>query len=168
MSAFRLCLLAACLHLAGCENIDYTLNDTLVYGPSQLLRHIPITDPALEACIAQQIIDQRITQASDLRILNCSNAGIESLEGLGHFSALEHLKLSDNKIRNLLELSRIEGLQSLWLDGNHVVDPVPLNGLKALSQLDLSRNPALQCPRPDTLASVMQLTLPEHCPDTDS
>ncbi len=159
----RLSVLPFLLLLAACENYDYTLNDRVVYRGRGLLSDYTIVDAGLRDCVAQAIADAGIRQVDELRQLNCSHAGIESLEGLAAFTALTRLKLSDNRIRNLMELASLTRLQALYLDNNAVIDPVPLYRLPDLRLLDLAGNTRLQCPEPGALAQLETLTLPEHC-----
>ena len=158
---YRICLL--CLLLAACQNYDVTLNDRQVYGPARLFTDFKVADEALQRCIEQRIADENIADPLKLKALNCSNAGIASLNGLGQFAGLTQLKLSDNRIRNLVELGQLSGVESLWLDNNVVVDPVPLAQLTKLQLLDLTNNPMLQCPKVGLLDYVTTLTVPEHC-----
>ena len=155
--------LLLCLLLAACQNYDVTVNDRQVYGPVRPFSDFEVADPSLQRCLSQHIGDQRIADPLQLRVLNCSSAGIASLEGLGLFAALKQLKFSDNRIRNLVELGQLGELEMVWLDDNEVVDPVPLGQLAQLTLLDLAGNTDLQCPRPGLLDGVAQLTLPKHC-----
>lgn len=154
---------ALCLLLTACQNYDVTLNDRQVYGPARLFTDFEVADEALQRCIEQRIADENISTALELKTLNCSNAGIASLGGLGQFGGLTQLKFSDNRIRNLVELGQLSSIESLWLDNNDVVDPVPLAQLRKLYQLDLTNNPKLQCPNSGLLDFIANLTLPDHC-----
>ena len=158
----RLALLL-CLFLSACQNYDVTVNDRLVYGPVKPFNDFEVPDAALQQCLTQRIVDEGVSDPLDLRILNCSSAGIASLQGLGLFAALQQLKFSDNRIRNLVELGQLNELEVIWLDGNDVIDPVPLVQLRKLRQVDLSGNTDLQCPRSGAFSSVDALTLPKHC-----
>ena len=158
---YRIC--ALCLFLAACQNYDVTLNDRQVYGPTRLFTDFEVTDEALQRCIEQRIADENISDPLKLTALNCSNAGIASLNGLGQFAGLTQLKFSDNRIRNLVELGQLSAIESLWLDNNVVVDPVPLAQLRKLQKLDLTNNPTLQCPKAGLLDYIDSLTVPEHC-----
>ena len=115
--------------------------------------------------VADAVVEDAVTGKTplELKTLNCSNAGIASLGGLGQFAGLTQLKFSDNRIRNLVELGQLSNIESLWLDNNDVVDPVPLAQLRKLYQLDLTNNPKLQCPKSGVLDHVATLTVPEHC-----
>jgi Leucine-rich repeat (LRR) protein len=140
-----------------------TVNEKVVYSPQPLFRDYTTPDPGLRACLEQAINDGIITNAQQLTTLDCSFAGIENLEGLSIFTGITVLHLSANKVRNLVELNKLIALEALYLDDNQIVDAVPLDGLPALRELDLSGNPALQCPRPESLAQVTNLKLPKHC-----
>jgi Leucine-rich repeat (LRR) protein len=153
----------------GCSQLsqyDITINDRIVYEPASQLPLGGIADPSLEGCLRQTLMDAEISEPGSLEQLNCSNAGIESLEGLEQFDGIRSLKLSGNKIRNLLALERLKALRQLWLDNNNVVDPIPVLRMTSLRQLDLTNNPGLQCPSSDRIPSSMQLTLPDHCDAT--
>jgi len=159
----RLLSAVVVLLITGCQQYDVTINDKLVYEPKRLFRDYNITDSALAACVTQAIIDEHVTEAIGLAQLNCSNAGVRSLDGLAIFSRLKGLKLSDNQIRNLVELSNLVQLETLILNKNSIIDPVPLRHMRALVVLDLTDNSALQCPQHGEFDHVATLTLPEHC-----
>lgn len=162
----RLCyvlIVPALLLVGACQGYDVTLNEKVVYSPKPLFRDYTTPDPGLRTCLEQAINDGVITNAQQLTRLDCSFAGIEDLEGLAVFTSLTELRLSANKVRNLVEVGKLADLEALYLDDNQVIDPVPLDQLLALRHLDLSGNPALQCPRPGTLAQVTTLVLPKHC-----
>lgn len=150
------------LILGACQDYDVKVNDTVVYSPT-LFGDFAVPDPALSSCLKQTIRDSAVTQVPQLTILDCSHAGIETLEGLATFRNLKALRLSANQVRNLMEIGRISTLEVLHLDQNKIIDPVPLYQLPALRHLDLSGNPALQCPRPGKLDHVATVTLPKHC-----
>lgn len=156
-------MLAMLSCMAGCGNYDFKVNEKVVYTPQPLFSDFAISDPALRACVEQAIIDQKVVEANQLLILNCSNAGISALDGLEIFTGLRQLKLSANAIRNLMALATMSSLESLYLDDNEVVDPVPLYELLSLRNLDLSGNAQLQCPAGNALFQVEDVTLPEHC-----
>ena len=151
------------LLLTGCGNYDITVNDKVIYGAPTIFLDFNLADAALQTCVSQQIIDLRLTSPEGLTDLNCSNAGIESLEGIELFGNIERLKLSSNRIRNLMALSKLTGLQELWLDDNVIIDPVPLGSLVHLRALNLAKNGSLQCPKNGLLEYVGTLTLPAHC-----
>jgi len=158
----HLFVISLLLVLGACQDLDFKVNDTVVYSP-KLFGDFHAPDPALSNCLKQTIRDQSVAQAQQLTSLDCSHAGIGDLEGLSTFTHLRALRLSANQVRNLVELNRLVTLEELHLDQNSIIDPVPLYQLPALRHLDLSGNPALQCPRPGSLDHVATVILPEHC-----
>lgn len=151
------------LIIAGCSDLDFKINEKVVYSPRPLFTDFEVADAALQACLEQAIIDQKVTLANELLSLNCSHAEISDLGGLEVFTGLTQLKLSSNQIRNLVPLMPMSSLESLYLDNNRIVDPVPLYDLLSLAILDLSGNPSLQCPSGQALLRLEQAILPEHC-----
>jgi Leucine-rich repeat (LRR) protein len=149
--------------LGACEGYDVRVNDKIVYTPIPLFANFTTPDPGLNSCLKQAINDGAITSAQQLTALDCSFAGIESLDGLSTFSALRALRLSGNKVRNLVEINSLIELQELFLDDNQVIDPVPLYQLPALTYVDLTGNAALQCPKPGGFRESIKLLLPKHC-----
>ena len=152
--------------LASCGNLDQydiTLNDRTLYTPRDLFEDYYLHDVALSNCVTQAIEDGQVFVASGLDVLNCSEAGIESLSGLSRFSGLKRLKLTDNNIRNLVELSRLTQLEELRLEGNNIVDIVPLTVLPSLNLVSLEDNPALQCHSLVRFRDEVEVVVPEHC-----
>ena len=152
--------------LASCESLDQyeiTLNERTLYTPRDLFEDYYLPDVALSNRVTQAIEDGQVYVAGGLEVLNCSEAGIESLSGLSRFSGLKRLKLTDNNIRNLVELSKLTQLEELRLDGNNVVDIVPLTVLPNLNVVSLEDNPALQCHSLARFRGDVEIIAPEHC-----
>lgn len=149
--------------LWACQGYDFTVNEKVVYRAAPLFTDYNLKDPALAGCVEQAIIDQAVTSPGQLVNLNCSNAGIVELDGLGTFTGLQALRLSQNRVRNLVELTRLAELQELYLEDNRVIDPVPLLQLRGLRHLDLSGNNSLQCPPQGSFRKLDSLLLPAHC-----
>lgn len=159
---FSFVLIPALFFLSACQGYDFTVNDKVVYAPTPLFSDFTAPDPGLDNCLKRAINDGVITQADQLTNLDCSFAGIESLEGLSHFTGLTTLRLSANKVRNLVEIGKIVALEEVYLDDNQIVDPVPLYQLPVLRRVDLSGNPSLKCPQPSSFTKATVL-LPSHC-----
>ena len=153
----------AFLFLCACQDYDFKVNEKIVYAPIPLFRDFSTPDPGLTSCLEQAINDGAITAAQQLTSIDCSFAGIESVEGLATFNGLIALRLSSNQVRNLVEINKLAALEVLYLDDNQVIDPVPLYALRALRYLDLSGNQALQCPKEGHLEQLETLVLPKHC-----
>lgn len=158
------CLLCLSLPLLNaCESYDFRVNDKLVYTPRPLFSDFSATDPALQQCLEQAISDGKVSNASELDTLNCSHAGVSSLDGLEVFTGISQLKLSSNTIRDISALSALTSLVVLQLDDNQIIDTTPLLELRALKQLNLAANPQMLCPASSSLITLEQLTLPEQC-----
>jgi Leucine-rich repeat (LRR) protein len=152
--------------LVSCGNLDQydiTLNDRTLHMPRDLFKDYYLPDIALSNCVTQAIEDRQVFNAGGLEVLNCSEAGIQSLSGLSRFSRLKRLKLANNDILNLVELSRLTQLEELHLDGNKIVDIVPLTALPILGQVSLSKNPGLQCHGLVRFRDGVEVVEPEHC-----
>jgi Leucine-rich repeat (LRR) protein len=155
-------LVPAFIFLSACEGYDFTVNNKVVYTPVPLFSNFATPDPGLNDCLKRAINDGVITKADQLTNLDCSFAGIESLDGLALFTGLKTLRLSANKVHNLVEIGKIATLEEVYLDDNKIVDPVPLYPLPALRRVDLSGNPTLKCPQPGSFPKATVL-LPSHC-----
>lgn len=153
----------ACAGLTGCQGYDFKVNDKVVYRAPTAFSDFSVGDPALAACIEQTIADQNITQAAQLTALNCSHAGIASLEGIEVFTGLVAVRLSSNNIADIEPLARLPGVLELYLAQNQVKNAAPLLQLEKLRHLDLSGNTSLACPAAAGTSGVAVLLLPEHC-----
>ena len=149
--------------LAACSNYDFTLNDRVIYTPDPLFTDYDVPDKGLRECIEEAINYNKVSYASELSALSCSEAGIETLAGLSTFTELEQLTLSSNNIVDIGELGSMSVLQTVYLDNNRIIDPVPLYELPALQRVDLDSTPQLICPASGSLLRVAHLTLPSHC-----
>jgi Leucine-rich repeat (LRR) protein len=154
--------------MAGCKNYSVSLNNNVVYTPPSIFKDFAIADANLRACVEQTILDKRISKAEDLKQLNCSHAGINSLAGLEKFYAIEHLNLAENNIQSIAPITNISTLKVLILRKNNLTNAEPLLHLLALQEVDVSENEKLACRDLKQLASNFQhgnlkLTLPEQC-----
>ena len=141
MKAYRLLWMA--LLLTACNRYIVTLNEQPVYKPLPLFKDFQLPDKALDACVRQSITDDKVTDPERLHSLNCSHAGIKTLEGIQQFPALKNLNFSDN------QLTTIE----------------PLLFLGFLERVNLAGNPALACAALSRFASQTsaEVTLPDRC-----
>jgi Leucine-rich repeat (LRR) protein len=153
------------LLLGACADYRFTVNDKVVYTPEPLFSDYDIPDSQLNDCIFQTIKDHTLNTASQLEELNCSHAGVESLQGLQTFTSLKRLKLSSNAIYELGPLSDLRELTDLHIDNNQVVSLGALRGLPKLTYVDLRGNENLNCTELDAFAHIpdIRTDLPEHC-----
>ena len=159
----QLQILVAIGLLSACGSYEFTLNDKLLKRPQQLFTDYRIDDKHLHRCIKQAIVDNNISQASELEDLNCSHAGIISINGLERFSHLRRVKLSHNKISNIDTIKTLNKLEVLHIPHNHILDYLPVLNLVQLQELDVSHNPNLKCPRKLQLKNIKKVILPNHC-----
>lgn len=134
-SAHRALLIMVCssgLLLNGCTGYGITVNEQSVYKPRPLLAVDQITDPNLASCVEQTAADLQISRAEELIQLACTYGGIESLEGLELFTALERLDLSHNALARIEVLYKLPKLEYLRLEGNPELSCADLRTLKAL------------------------------------
>ncbi|BFM12316.1 hypothetical protein R50072_24690 [Simiduia litorea] len=158
-----LCLSSALLY--ACQGYEVTLNDREIYKPAPALTQFQMADNNLQNCLDQTIKDQNITAVTQLTQLSCTHAGIRNLTGLGYFSALEALNLSDNDIEIIEPLAQLSKLNVLLLENNRIKSTDAVLALLKLQTLDLRGNQDLAC---DELARLVkqspaEITLPKHC-----
>ncbi len=134
-------LLPLILVLGSCADYEFSVNNKRVYTPLPLFSDFSLADPALQTCVSQTISDEKITRVELLEKLNCSHAGIRSIEGLEQFINLQILNLGENQLRNVGSLSALTQLQRVNLDGN----------------------PELDCASLGNLQKSLEITLPSHC-----
>jgi Leucine-rich repeat (LRR) protein len=158
-----LLILASLIGLTACSDFDVKVNERRVFNTEPLFEGYDIPDEALRSCVSDAIASGRISAAAQLQELNCRGLGISDLAGIGTFTGLERLRLSENSIRNLTPLTPLSSLQELYLDRNQIVDPVPLFDLLSLRILDISRNGDLKCPSSVSLLRAQEIQLPRHC-----
>ncbi len=149
--------------LSGCLS-DYavTLNEKVMYTPPPLFSAFKLADVALDTCVRQHINDKQIRAAADLKRLNCSHAGIKSLEGIGLFDKLELIKLDDNHITELKPLLGLPRLKEISLANNQLSSVAALKALSELEQLNLAGNFRLACGELKSWPNI-QITAPTHC-----
>lgn len=159
-------IFSACL--AGCKNYSVSVNDKTIYTPASVFDNYQLADAKLNDCVEQTIYDLHITKAEDLTRLNCSNAGITSLDGLDKFFALTELNLANNRLTDIGVLAKLGRLEVLMLNNNQIKNPAPLLNLLHLQVLDITQNPALDCKDLNQLSNNLQhqkpdLKLPAQC-----
>lgn len=151
--------------LYACADYSFHLNEQPIYIPPPLFTDYRLADEALHQCVEQTIEDNNVTTPQQLNRLNCSSAGIESLEGLERFGDIHELNLASNRLTDIEPLARLTRLEVLVLRENHLQSATPLLSLLRLRHLDLSDNPDLLCADAQQLATHLQGTthLPPHC-----
>lgn len=160
-------LFLVCL-IVGCKTYSLSVNNNVVYTPPSLFKDFAISDAHLRACVEQTILDNQISKAEDLKQLNCSHAGINSLAGLEKFHAIEQLNLAENALQTVAPITNFSQLKVLILRKNNLTSAEPLLHLLALREVDISENAKLTCGDLKQLAANfhqgdLKLVLPEQC-----
>ena len=97
LSPYLVCV--AFLLLGACESYDFSVNENVVYSPAPLFSDFEAADNTLQKCLVDAVAGGKITQANQLKTLNCSQAGVTNLAGIETFTGISRLKLSSNSIR---------------------------------------------------------------------
>lgn len=90
-----------------------------------------MADPALEACIQQTILDQRIVELEQFTRLRCTNTGVRSLSGIEQLPHLRELDFSNNELNKIDSLFKLEALNLLRVQENPQLDCDQLRVLKS-------------------------------------
>lgn len=164
-SSAKIGALLCSLTLSACTGYSFNINENEVYSPPPLFNDYQIADSALRDCVQQTIKDQKVVKVEQLRLLNCSSAGIEDLAGLGRFSYLTRLNLANNELEQAGELTRLTRLEELVLRNNRLQSVEPLLKLIRLVKLDLRDNPDLACTDLRQMANSLEgeILIPEQC-----
>lgn len=154
--------------VASCKNYSLSVNDNVVYTPPSLFKDYTIADAHLRTCVEQTILDNQISKAEDLKQLNCSHAGINSLAGLEKFYSIEQLNLAENTLQSIAPIANFSKLKVLILRKNNLTSAEPLLHLLALKEVDISENAKLSCRDLKQFAANfhqgdLKLVLPEQC-----
>ncbi|MDT0124798.1 leucine-rich repeat domain-containing protein [Paenibacillus sp. RRE4] len=107
--------------------------------------HSLIKDPALEEglkLILNIPVGEPLTSKDlkQLRMVDLSNAGIQSLSGLEHAVNLTHLRLYGNEITDLTPLEHLTELREIDVRNNYITSIQPLAALRQLGRLYISNN----------------------------
>jgi Leucine-rich repeat (LRR) protein len=167
-SLYKICGLFLFSLIAGCKTYSLSVNNKVVYTPPSLFKDFSIADEHLRACVEQTILDNQITKAENLKQLNCSHAGINSLAGLEKFHAIEQLNLAENALQSVIPITNFSQLKVLILRKNNLTSAEPLLHLLALREVDISENTKLGCGDLKQLTANfhqgdLKLILPEQC-----
>jgi Leucine-rich repeat (LRR) protein len=115
--------------LLSCSDYEFTLNDQPLQLRTPVSVVFTVPDPSLSRCVTETLNTQNATRIDDLRILDCSFAGIKSLEGLEQFQGLVRLKLSGNELYDIRPLLSLGGLTIAELSEN---SNIPCQQLRVL------------------------------------
>ena len=149
----------------GCHGYSYTLNNREIFSPPRLFTDYQMADRALQDCVQQAIEDQSITDAGQLKDLNCSRAGITSLAGIGTFPALARLGLDGNALTSVAPLASLKKLELLQVRDNRLTGFEAALCGSAGRKLALAGNTGFRCEDLGKLTAcgVELVDSPAHC-----
>ena len=110
--------------LLSCADYEITLNDQPLQLRKPASVEFTVSDSALSRCLSETLKTQITIRIDDLDTLDCSFAGIKSLEGLEQFQGLVRVKLSGNELDDIRPLLSLGELTIADLEQNHNI-PCP-------------------------------------------
>ena len=126
--------------LLSCSDYEITLNDQ----PLQLRKPVSIaftvSDSSLSRCLIETLKVQNAIRIDDLETLDCSHAGIKSLEGLEQFQGLARIKLSGNELYDIGPLLSLGGLTIADLSANNNIPCQQLQVLEGFIEAGLTHS----------------------------
>lgn len=160
-------LLPLILLLSACSGSPYTIrfNEAVLYSPNATARNSLVADAALQGCINAALDAVEGADPSNIKLLACPAAGVESLEGIGALPELEQLELSGNRISDIAPLSSLKNLRVLSLRDNRVGNIGVLDSLPILRFVSLQGNDGIACRQLDAIERRLGNTVnrPARC-----
>jgi len=105
--------------LLSCADYEITLNDQPLQLRKPVSVEFTVSDSSLSRCLSETLKAQIAIRIDDLHTLDCSFAGIKSLEGLEQFQGLVRVKLSGNELDDIGPLLSLGELAIADLEQNH-------------------------------------------------
>ncbi|MBT1699214.1 leucine-rich repeat domain-containing protein [Fulvivirgaceae bacterium PWU4] len=106
-----------------------------------------IPDANFRACLREtypQIFNSNgeliLSEAKKIKVINCSERGIESIEGIGYFEIAETLNFDSNKLQQVASINGLGKLRTLSFENNQLTASPDLSGNPLLQVLDLGNN----------------------------
>ncbi|MEX2367322.1 MAG: hypothetical protein WD601_12020 [Pseudohongiellaceae bacterium] len=158
-------LLLGCLPGACNSPYTITLNERVLYTPNPQLRGELVSDPNLQGCLNQIMMNSETAEPESITLLACPDAGITSIQGIEKLSNLEQLELSDNRISDLGPLANLRNLRLVSMANNDIRSISPLMPLPTLRFVSLQGNENIPCRQLDNLEEKLgnTLTRPLFC-----
>ena len=100
--------------------------------------------------------------ASAVKELDLTGAGITDISSLENFTRIEVLDLAENSVEDLSPLSNLQSLTSLHLENNQISDLSPISKLTGLEHLDLCGNYLTDISDLEDLKSLKMLDIREN------
>lgn len=124
-----------------------------------LLSSITILDDNFRNCIDDNAETKNIKYVNQLWELDCSDRGIESLEGIQSLTSLAYFLADQNSIDDASALSGLQTLIRVSLNQNSIGDTAAFSGLINLSRLSLIDNNITDLSGLSELTSLYSLAL---------
>ncbi|HIG66820.1 MAG TPA: hypothetical protein EYQ44_03200 [Porticoccaceae bacterium] len=105
--------------LSSCSDYEITLNDQPILLREPVPVNVNVLDSGLSRCLSETLKIQSHTDISDLNTLDCSFAGIKTLDGLEQFQGLVGVKLNGNELSDIGPLLLLGRLAIADLEGNN-------------------------------------------------
>ncbi|MDG1752161.1 MAG: Calx-beta domain-containing protein [Thalassotalea sp.] len=99
-----------------------------------------IVNTRLKSCLENQINNNDITYAAQIRSLYCSYQSISTLEGIESFSGLIYMYLDGNNLTDISPLASLSKLSTISLSDSNISDLSPLSSITYLNNLTLTGN----------------------------
>jgi Leucine-rich repeat (LRR) protein len=105
--------------LLSCSDYEITLNDQPILLRKPVPEDVTVFDSGLSRCLSETLKMQSHTDISGLSALDCSFAGIKTLDGLEQFQGLVRVKLNDNELSDIGPLLSLGQLAIANVENNN-------------------------------------------------
>ncbi len=105
--------------LSSCSDYEITLNDQPILLRKPVPEDVTVFDSGLSRCLSETLKMQSHTDISGLNTLDCSFAGIKTLDGLEQFQGLVRVKLNGNELSDIGPLLSLGQLTIADLENNN-------------------------------------------------
>ena len=126
--------------LLSCADYEITLNDQPLRLGKPVSISFTVSDSSLSRCLIETLKVQNAIRIDDLETLDCSHAGIKSLEGLEQFQGLARIKLSGNELYDIGPLLSLGELMIADLSDNNNIPCQQLQVLEGFIETGLTHS----------------------------
>lgn len=119
----------------------------------------PMLEQAIRARLGRSTGDILSADVDTIWQVVIQDAGIQSLNGMEHFTSLRVANFTDNEVVDLTPIGGLPLLAGLYMARNQISDLTPLAGMKSLRQIHLDDNPLSDIGPLASVDSLQQLIL---------
>ncbi|MDB3992952.1 leucine-rich repeat domain-containing protein [Gammaproteobacteria bacterium] len=166
--SIKVSLLSVAALLTACSSpLVVTINQQAVYDPGGRIVVGEVADADLQGCINLALQQQGKETPSEITVLSCANAEINTLDNIQGLSGLRFLDLGNNNLSNITPLEELIAIGGVNLANNRITDIGPLFNMPSLTSVNLSGNLGIACEELDELQRKLgsNLILPGSCKD---